>query len=91
MTVGTEGFSPRRSAARECGPTLTLYDKKQSISKNTDAVLMAKKGLEQGKIVAVKNTGGFLLLCDATDQCAVERLREIKKKKEALCYPCPRV
>jgi len=80
---GNRRFFSQTICCKECGPTLILYDKsRHGIKENIDAVIMAKKGLQDGKIVAVKNTGGFLLLCDATNQSAVEQLREIKKRKK---------
>lgn len=36
--------------------------------------------LHQGAIVAVKNTAGYLLMCDATNSEAVQKLRDRKKR-----------
>lgn len=42
----------------------------------------AVKLLEQGKIAAVKGIGGYHLVCDAFDDRAVRRLRELKDRDE---------
>lgn len=38
------------------------------------------KLLREGKILAIKNTGGYLLLCDATNAAVVELLRQRKQR-----------
>lgn len=46
--------------------------------------------LDEGKIIAVKGIGGYLLLCDATNAFAIKTLRERKyrpTKPFALLYP----
>lgn len=46
--------------------------------------------LDEGKIIAVKGIGGYLLLCDATNAVAIKTLRERKHrptKPFALLYP----
>ncbi len=45
------------------------------------AVLTAVRLLEAGKIVALRGLGGYQLLVDATNQAAVERLRERKGRR----------
>lgn len=46
--------------------------------------------LEQGKILAIKGIGGFLLICDAANKEAIDRLRQRKNrptKPFAVMYP----
>ncbi len=46
--------------------------------------------IEQGKIIAIKNTGGYLICCDATNTKVIERLRNLKKRPKkpfAVLYP----
>ncbi len=46
--------------------------------------------IKAGKTVAVKNTGGYILLCDATNHAAIENLRNKKRrptKPLAILYP----
>jgi hydrogenase maturation protein HypF len=43
-------------------------------------IAAARQHLKEGKIVAIKGLGGFLLACDATNDSAVRALRERKKR-----------
>ncbi len=67
----------------ECGAKLKLYIKQDNklilkkISKPIDEVANA---IKNGKIVAIKGIGGFHLICDATLDSAVGRLRNLKKR-----------
>ncbi|MDY7018937.1 MAG: carbamoyltransferase HypF, partial [Chloroflexota bacterium] len=45
-----------------------------------DPIASASRLLKEGKIVAVKGLGGFLLACDALNKTAVKTLRERKKR-----------
>ncbi|NDD58038.1 MAG: carbamoyltransferase HypF [Chlamydiae bacterium] len=64
-----------------CGPKLELFDaQKLKISSEIDILSYAKESLKMGKILALKNTGGFLLLADATNEECIQRLR-IRKQR----------
>ncbi len=52
----------------ECGPRLSC------------SIDMAISALKEGKIVAVKGVGGYHLMCDATNEEAIERLRMRKNR-----------
>lgn len=45
-----------------------------------DAITAARRTILDGGIVAVKGIGGFHLCCDATNEAAVSRLRERKRR-----------
>ncbi len=47
---------------------------------HSDAIACASQLLKEGKIVAIKGLGGFLLACDATSASVVKALRERKKR-----------
>ena len=75
-------FHAESIACPDCGPTLAargasddevLFNGEPPI----DAAITTLRG---GGIVAIKALGGFHLACDATDQAAVERLRQRKRR-----------
>jgi hydrogenase maturation protein HypF len=47
---------------------------------NSNPIAEASRLLRQGRIVAIKGLGGFLLACDATNDTAVRALRRRKKR-----------
>jgi len=66
----------------ECGPSLSLYDN------SSKPMLLTQKSIidgvvrliEKGNIVAIKGVGGYHLMCDATNDEAVRKLRERKHR-----------
>lgn len=73
-------FHAQPNACAECGPRvwLTGADGKQIAM--DDAVQACIDRLAAGEIVAIKGIGGFHLGVDATNQAAVMRLRERKRR-----------
>ena len=64
-----------------CGPKLTLKDKNgEFVADGEESVKVAAKLINEGKILAVKGLGGFHLVCDATNENAVNELR-IRKRR----------
>ncbi len=63
-------FHAQSIACTECGPQLSMPIKK------------IIELLQQGKILAIKGLGGFHLVCDASNDAAVQRLRQGKKRDE---------
>lgn len=74
-------FYSQTTCCPKCGPKLRLLTpQQQEIATSHDAVKETITHLQQGKIIALKNTGGYLLLADATNESAVERLRTLKRR-----------
>lgn len=74
-------FYSQTNCCPQCGPRLQLLDANgREIAGPKDALTAAAHYLQQGKIVAMKNTGGYLLLVDATNETAVQRLRQRKRR-----------
>jgi len=76
----------------DCPITLTLINDKGQVLSNDTQEIFARviQSLNKGEIVAIKNTGGFLLLADATSIKALSRLRQRKhrpNKPFAVLYP----
>ena len=74
-------FYSQTTCCPTCGPKLSLFDaKKNKIADDRPAIQGAIQAIRQGQIVAMKNTGGYLLLTDATNERAVQRLRCVKRR-----------
>lgn len=65
-----------------CGPSVFLLDAagKPFTGADADPFLTARRLLSEGKILAVKGTGGIHLACDAYNTEAVARLRRQKNR-----------
>lgn len=68
-------FHAQPNACPVCGPKLRLVDAAGRQVESQDVIADAGEYLKEGKIVAIRGLGGFLLACDATNQLAVEELR----------------
>lgn len=79
------------NSCRQCAIPMHLYADGGRISSDPVAIPeMINRELAAGRIIAVKGIGGYLLLCDATDETAVATLRARKcrpQKPLALLYP----
>jgi len=73
-------FHAQPNCCPRCGPHLEILEGTGAKIETRDPIRRTAELLKQGKIVAVKGIGGFLLACDATDEEAVRRLRERKRR-----------
>lgn len=73
-------FHAQPNACPQCGPRLQLVDSESNPVLADDALSAASKLLKEGKIMAIKGLGGFLLACDATSDRTVELLRKRKRR-----------
>lgn len=76
-------FHAQPNACAKCGPQLELFDCNSGayLPKTAEEALeFATESIVSGQIVAVKGPGGFQLICDATNDNTVQRLRERKQR-----------
>jgi hydrogenase maturation protein HypF len=79
---GDRRFHAQTTACGVCGPHIwatTVSGSEKHRDEDALKVVVAK--LSAGKIVAVRGLGGYQLLVDATNEAAVERLRERKSRR----------
>lgn len=83
-------FHAQPVACPACGPRITIRDGARSRDNDDEAIREAARAVREGRILAMKGLGGFLLIVDARNEAAVRRLRERKHREEkpfALLYP----
>jgi hydrogenase maturation protein HypF len=74
---GNRRFHAQPNACFQCGPQLRWHNQDSS-ALDEEALRQAVAALQSGMIVAVKGLGGFHLMCDATNEKAITRLRTRK-------------
>ncbi|MBQ0732876.1 carbamoyltransferase HypF [Aquimarina celericrescens] len=85
-------FHSQTNSCPECGVLLTLLNSKsETIEKNQQEIIAKVANLiSDGNIIAIKNTNGYLLCCDANNKQVIQELRTRKKRPNkpfALLYP----
>lgn len=75
-------FHSQTNSCPNCGITLKLTNNSGDIlsDTNTQIFKIIAEKLALGKIIALKNTAGYVLICDATNEKAVKELRVRKKR-----------
>lgn len=83
-TVGDRRFHAQPLACPACGPVLQWVPSADAEAagpvRGEAAVDAARQALAKGHVIAVKGLGGYHLVCDATSDAAVERLRARKQR-----------
>ena len=72
----TRRYDAQPVCCNDCGPEVYIIGGERG----SKAITAARKAIMQGKIIAVKGIGGFHLCCNAKDDSAVKRLRELKTR-----------
>ncbi len=75
-------FHSQTNSCNMCGIRLQLVDANGIAFKEnqSNGIKKAAQLLATGSILAIKNTNGYLLCCDANNKEAIERLREKKQR-----------
>ena len=80
--INNRRFHAQPVACNHCGPEYEYYQQGRVIRDIEKILRELKKVLYKGGIVAVKGIGGFHLMCDATMDQTVRRLRSIKSRDQ---------
>ncbi len=87
-------YYSQTNSCETCGIKLKFIDFTSAISDaahtNKKIINKVAERLSQGKIIAVKGIGGYLLMCDAQNQQAIQTLRKRKHRPDkpfAVMYP----
>jgi hydrogenase maturation protein HypF len=86
-------FHAQPVACPVCGPQVDLWDGARNCT-GDEAIQEAAQAVREGRILAMKGLGGFLLIVDARNEAAIQWLRERKHREEkpfALLYPSLKV
>lgn len=73
-------FHAQPIACNCCGPVYFATYRGQQIDNYQELLHLTTKLLNEGKVIAAKGIGGYHLVCDAMNEKAVTRLREIKQR-----------
>jgi hydrogenase maturation protein HypF len=81
-TPGDRRYHSETNSCPACGPSLWLErpGDRDPAARGEHALERAVRMLKNGDIVAIRGLGGFQLATDATNSCAVRRLRERKHR-----------
>jgi len=81
-TVTDRRFHAQPTACSVCGPHYELFAGSNLISKEIGIITKRVSAcIDEGEIVLIKGLGGMHLGCDAFNEAAVKRLREIKNRE----------
>lgn len=89
--INSRRYHAQPVCCNKCGPELYILDDYVNLEFHNqiagshgfcgeDALLMTRSVIRNGGIAAIKGIGGFHLCCDASDQTAVKRLRNLKRR-----------
>jgi hydrogenase maturation protein HypF len=89
LSPGNRRHYAQTISCPDCGPQLKLNYNGEFFLKN-QALELAIALLKKGEALAVKDVGGYHLVCDATNEAAVRKIRLLKKRENkpfAVMFP----
>lgn len=81
------GYHSRRFHAQtiscfNCGPRYFYVQNKKTICRDLSAIKQTALDLTHGKVGLIKGIGGYHLICNAFDEVAIEKIKNIKRREE---------
>ncbi len=73
-------FYSQTNSCANCGIKLRIFGKNKTLILVENPINHIVQAIQQGQIVAVKGIGGYLLLCDATNEKTIQELRQRKNR-----------
>ena len=80
ITVSDRRFHAEPVACNHCGPSYYALYNKVEVTDYSELLNLSSRLLREGEVIAAKGIGGYHLICDARNEKAVSRLREIKQR-----------
>jgi hydrogenase maturation protein HypF len=82
-TPANRRYHSESNSCPDCGPSVWLVKagRTSTVYRGNEAIEDAADKLRMGDVIAIRGLGGFHLAVDATNQTAVERLRELKNRE----------
>ncbi len=74
-------FHAQPLACNNCGPVYTLHTEREITNGFSEIIRKTAGLIEEGKLVVLKGMGGFHLMCDALNEAAISRLRNLKMRE----------
>lgn len=82
VDVNGRRYHAEPNACEQCGPSYQLLDNNGNLCVVDDCFEAAREMIAKGAIIALKGIGGYHLVCDATNDTAVQTLRDRKHRKD---------
>lgn len=73
----TRRYDAQPVCCNECGPEVYLIGRGE---RGREAITYVRNTISEGGIAAIKGIGGFHFCCDASNEAAVSRLRQLKRR-----------
>lgn len=73
-------FHAETNCCIECGPSLMLINNQGKVQEGSDVIEETIKFIKMGKIIAIKDIGGFHLVCSGRNEKAIAELRVRKRR-----------
>ena len=80
ITVSDRRFHAEPVACNHCGPSYYALYNKVKVTDYSELLNLSSRLLREGEVIAAKGIGGYHLICDARNEKAVSRLREVKQR-----------